>query len=150
MNEKNKIETKTQMQLQEVITYLEELTKGFKEGKVVVQQGEEYLTMLPPDSINVAVEAKQKGKEKFSLELSWVPAASSEESESKITISQKEPETTTSSGESGTEATEEKKEASTSSASSESPATSQTGSKTQTSQSKPQTGKKGGASKPTT
>lgn len=91
MEGKNKIQNKDTMQLKEVATYLEELTKGFKQGKIVVQQGEEFISLLPPESVQVEVEAKQKeGKEKFSLELSWVPAESGSE-ENEIKISQKEP-----------------------------------------------------------
>ncbi|MFP4167769.1 MAG: amphi-Trp domain-containing protein [Desulfonatronovibrionaceae bacterium] len=91
MEGKNKIQNKSSMDLKEVITYLEELTKGFKQGKIVVQQGEEFLSLLPPESVQVEVEAKQKeDKEKFSLELSWVPVTSGSE-ESEIKITQKEP-----------------------------------------------------------
>lgn len=91
MEGKNKIQNKNSMDLKEVITYLEELTKGFKQGKIVVQQGEEFISLLPPESVQVEVEAKQKeGKEKFSLELSWVPAGPGSE-ENEIKITQNEP-----------------------------------------------------------
>jgi len=92
MNEKNKIQNKAAMTLNEAISYLEELSRGFKEGKIVVQQGEEFITLLPPENIQVEVEAKQKhSKEKFSLELSWVPTGSMD-SEDRIKITQEEPE----------------------------------------------------------
>ncbi|MFO7816574.1 MAG: amphi-Trp domain-containing protein [Thermodesulfobacteriota bacterium] len=92
MTEKNKIQNKAAMTLNEAISYLEELSKGFKQGKIVVQQGEEFITLLPPENVQVEVEAKQKhSKEKFSLELSWVPMGTAD-SEEQIKITQTEPE----------------------------------------------------------
>jgi amphi-Trp domain-containing protein len=80
------------MATDEVIAYLESLVSSFKEGKVVVQQGEQFVSMNPPEQVSVEVEAKQKeGKEKFSLELSWRNVEQPAESE-KVKISSKEPE----------------------------------------------------------
>lgn len=80
------------MATDEVIAYLESLVSSFKEGKVVVQQGEQFVSMNPPEQVSVEVEAKQKeGKEKFSLELSWKNVEQPAENE-KVKISSKEPE----------------------------------------------------------
>ena len=80
------------MATDEIIEYLESLVSSFKAGKIVVQQGEQFVSMTPPEQVSVEVEAKQKeGKGKFSLELSWRHVEQPQEGE-KITISSEEPE----------------------------------------------------------
>ncbi len=86
--ETNKVELKQIQTSSEVITYLEGLLKGFKAGKIVIQQGDDFVSLVPAEQVEVEVEAKKKkNKEKFSLELSWHAAASSEP----VTITTKEP-----------------------------------------------------------
>lgn len=70
--ETKKIELKQIQKSSDVVTYLEGLIKGFKEGKIVVQKGEGFVCLVPAEQITVLVEAKKKkDKEKFALELSW-------------------------------------------------------------------------------
>lgn len=86
--ETNKVELKQIQKISEVITYLEGLLKGFKAGKIVVQQGESFVSMVPAEQVEVEVAAKKKkNKEKFSIELSWHSAVCSEP----VTITTKEP-----------------------------------------------------------
>nr|MBF0221937.1 amphi-Trp domain-containing protein [Desulfobulbaceae bacterium] len=70
--ETNKIAQTQQLELKEVIKYLEDLTKSFQEGNVVVQKEEAFVVLSLPESVTVKVEAKsKKDKAKFALELSW-------------------------------------------------------------------------------
>ncbi len=86
--ETNKVELKQIQKISEVITYLEGLLKGFKAGKIVVQQGDSFVSLVPAEQVEVEVEAKKKkNKEKFSIELSWHSAVCSEP----VTITTKEP-----------------------------------------------------------
>jgi amphi-Trp domain-containing protein len=88
--DKNKIEVKQVMAYEDALGYLEALVKSFREGRIVVRKGEEFLTLTPPESVEIEVSAKQKkNKEKFSLELSWL--AYEEDGEALI-ITDKEPE----------------------------------------------------------
>ena len=67
-----KVSQSQTMELEKVIAYLEELTACFKEGKIVVEKGDEFVSLTPPDQVFVEVEAKtKKDKNQFSLELSW-------------------------------------------------------------------------------
>lgn len=79
--EKCKVEIEQYVETKEAIKYLEDLVKGLKSGSIVVQHGEESVTLTPPDMIELELEAKQKkDKSKFVLELSWksVPAPAEE------------------------------------------------------------------------
>lgn len=70
--ETTKIKNKQQLEIGGVIGYLEALTKSLKDGKVVVEHGEEFVALDIPKAGVVEVEAKKKkGKAKFSLSLSW-------------------------------------------------------------------------------
>lgn len=73
--EKCKLEIEQYVETKEAIKYLEDLVKGLKSGTIVIQHGEESVTLTPPDMIELEVEAKQKkDKSKFVLELSWKSA----------------------------------------------------------------------------
>jgi amphi-Trp domain-containing protein len=77
--ETNKVELKQVQKIDEVVSYLEGLLKGFKEGKIVVRQGESFVCLTPAEQVEIEVTAKKKkDKEKFSLELSWRAACDSE------------------------------------------------------------------------
>lgn len=68
-----KINVKKTMKLEEVATYLEDLKKGFNSGMIVVEYCDEKVEMEVADLVNVEFKIKQKkGKNKFSLELSWL------------------------------------------------------------------------------
>ncbi|MBU0481307.1 MAG: amphi-Trp domain-containing protein [Proteobacteria bacterium] len=87
--ETNKVSLKQLMEIKEAVKYLEDLIKSINDGKIVVQQGDDYVDLQTPKTINVKVEAKsKKDKSKFSIELSWRNAPDSEES---VTITSKKP-----------------------------------------------------------
>jgi len=70
--ETNKVELKQIQKISEVVTYLEGLLKGFQAGKIVVQQGDSFVSLMPAEQVEIEVSAKKKkDKEKFCLELSW-------------------------------------------------------------------------------
>lgn len=70
--EKCKVEIEQYVETKEAIKYLEDLVKGLKSGTIVIQHGEESVTLTPPDMVELELEAKQKkDKSKFVLELSW-------------------------------------------------------------------------------
>jgi len=70
--ETNKISLKQILEIKDAIKYLEDLIKSFKAGKVVVQQGDDYVDLLAPEMVDIKVTARtKKDKSKFSLELSW-------------------------------------------------------------------------------
>ena len=70
--ETSKISLKQIMETKDAVAYLEDLIKSFNAGKVVVQQGENYVDLQTPEMVDIKVEAKiKKDKSKFSLELSW-------------------------------------------------------------------------------
>lgn len=72
MSSKREVSMKGVMSLDQVINYLEALVTSIKNGKLVVQHGNEYVALSPSGELFVEVEAEEKkGKEKFNLELSW-------------------------------------------------------------------------------
>jgi amphi-Trp domain-containing protein len=75
------------MEVQDLITYLDDLTAGLKAGNIVVKQGDKSLNLTPPQMIEVEIKAKQKkNKDKFSMELSW-PTSEIVETPAKLEIS---------------------------------------------------------------
>lgn len=86
-----KLEVKQTMTYDQALNYLEDLLACLRSGKVVLQQGDEYVSMeAPEDSFGVTVKAKQKnGKAKFSMEMSWMERPQNVEP---LTISDKAPE----------------------------------------------------------
>jgi amphi-Trp domain-containing protein len=56
----------------EIIQYLESLAQNLKSEKLVIEKGNQFLSLTPSAQIEINVEAKQKkGKEKLRIELSW-------------------------------------------------------------------------------
>ncbi|WP_052812944.1 amphi-Trp domain-containing protein [Desulfonatronum thioautotrophicum] len=89
---KKEVKLKGVMETSQVVTYLEDLVAGLKEGTICVRQGEEFVTLCPDQMVDVEVKATaKKGKEKFEMELSWYREPADEESQL-ITISSEEPE----------------------------------------------------------
>ncbi|MBG0788950.1 MAG: amphi-Trp domain-containing protein [Desulfovibrionaceae bacterium] len=86
--EKQKIGVKMNLPYAEAVSYLEDLLKSLKSGTVVVQSGDDHVTMKPGDNVTVEVEAKvKKGRQKFALEIEWA-----ENGPGDLTITDKEPE----------------------------------------------------------
>lgn len=93
--ELSKISSEQTLAVKDVINYLEELTRSFKEGKVVVKQGDDFVNLDIAETVAVEVEGKnKKDKAKFSLELSWRKEAA--EALAEISIDSKIPEKTAS------------------------------------------------------
>lgn len=87
--DKNKIEVKQVMAYEDALGYLEALVKSFREGRIVVRKGEEFVTLTPTETVEIEVSAKQKKeKGKFSLELTWLNI---EEDGEPLVISDQEP-----------------------------------------------------------
>jgi amphi-Trp domain-containing protein len=71
-----KISVKQGMAYPDALNYLEALVNSFRKGRIVVQKGEDFLNMTPPEMVDIKISAKQKkGHEEISLELSWNAAA---------------------------------------------------------------------------
>ncbi len=86
-----KVESKTQLKRDQVASYLEELAKSLRAGKLLIQCDEDYVYLAPTDVLDLELEASQKkNREKVSLELSWSlePAVKPEPA---LQISSKEP-----------------------------------------------------------
>ncbi|WP_158269609.1 amphi-Trp domain-containing protein [Desulfonatronum sp. SC1] len=85
---KKEVKLKGVMDVDQVVTYLEDLATSLKEGKICVQQGEQFVTLCPDKMVDVEVKAtSKKGKEKFEMELAWYRDVSQE-----MSISSDEPE----------------------------------------------------------
>ena len=85
---KKEVKLKGVMDVNQVVTYLEDLANSLKEGKICVQQGEQFVTLCPDNMVDVEVKATaKKGKEKFEMELAWYREVPQE-----MSISSDEPE----------------------------------------------------------
>lgn len=61
------------LELQQAIGYIESLLENMKKGLIVVQDGEQHVTLKPSQQVHIAVKASSKeDKEKFSLKLQWL------------------------------------------------------------------------------
>jgi len=90
--DKKEIHFEKEMKTAEVISYLEALIKSLKEGKLVIEQGEQFVSLTPSEMIDFEMEARQKSdKEKLSLEFSWCGRSIEAEPEA-LKISSEEPE----------------------------------------------------------
>ncbi len=69
---KKEVSMEGMMELSAAVSYLEGLVKSLKEGKVVVQKGDEFVELTPEKNVYLEIEAKQKKeKEKITVELFW-------------------------------------------------------------------------------
>jgi len=91
-SDKKEIHFEKEMRTSEVITYLEALISSLKEGKIVIEQGGQFVSLKPSGMIDFEMEARQKSdKEKLSLEFSWCGKSVETEPEP-LKISSEEPE----------------------------------------------------------
>jgi len=71
-SDKKEIHFEREMRTAEVVNYLELLIKSLKDGKIVIEQGDVFVSLTPADVVEVEIEAKQKKrKAKLSIEFSW-------------------------------------------------------------------------------
>lgn len=90
--EKNKVSFKQTMETEDAVKTLEDLVKSLKAGKIVVEQGEAFISMDPAEKVTVEIEGKQKrDKGELSIELSW-RLSEAVEKEAALKISATEPE----------------------------------------------------------
>lgn len=69
---KQELSVKGNMDFDSVLKFFEDFMDGFKKRTIVVQKGDEFVTLKPADMMEFEVEAKEKkGKQKLSIELSW-------------------------------------------------------------------------------
>lgn len=69
---KRELQAELHMALPELVSYLEALVNGLREGRVYLQQGEQSVDLCPSQSVTLEIEAKQKkDKDKISIEMSW-------------------------------------------------------------------------------
>lgn len=89
---KKEVTVKGTLKPQVVATIIEDILDSFKKGKVVVQNGHDFVTLLPSEQITIELEAQQKkGKEKLVLELSWEKRLEPSMPEGEFKISSEEP-----------------------------------------------------------
>lgn len=89
---KKEVKLKGIMDPEQIVSYLEDLVGSLKQGKICVQQGEQFVTLNPDQAINLEVKASvKKGKEKFVMELSWRKEETAEDDQ-EMRISPDEPE----------------------------------------------------------
>jgi len=90
---KQSVSLKGEMELERVITHLQEIVNGLKEGTICIQQSTDLVTLKPSGNIEVELEATLKGdKEKLSMELSWRQETEKEALDQDFKITCSEPE----------------------------------------------------------
>lgn len=90
--DKKEVTVKGTMKPQGIATILEDLLDSFKKGKLVVQNGHEFVALQPSEQISLELEAAQKkGKEKLVIELSWEQRVEPSLPESGFKITSEEP-----------------------------------------------------------
>ena len=89
---KNSVVLEKKMSTAEVVLFLENIKSSLKEGKIVLQQGSQYVALRPGNSITLELKAGQKkDKGKLSIGLEWL-LQEEVQSEADIIVSSVEPE----------------------------------------------------------
>jgi amphi-Trp domain-containing protein len=89
---KNSVALEKKMSALEVVSFMESIIASLKKGKIVLQQGGQFVVLQPGGSITVEVEASQKmEKGKLSVDLKWRQPEESQH-EADIIVSSTEPE----------------------------------------------------------
>ena len=83
----NKIAVREEMSLDGLVAHLQGLIDGFKAGKVLVENGSDFIVLIPCNPVDVKFEIKiNDEKAKCSMELSW-PLHEVKKSEQALRIS---------------------------------------------------------------
>jgi amphi-Trp domain-containing protein len=70
--EKHEVKASGIVDRDHIIGYVENFLSSLKQGRVVVNCGEEHMTLYLPERVELEIEAEQEdGKHELSLELSW-------------------------------------------------------------------------------
>ncbi len=90
---KKELKVKVDGQNSEIIGYLESIVKSLKEGTLVLEKGDSFVTLKPRDTMKLEIEGAQKDKkEGLKIELSWkTEQAVAEEAPENLVISSHEP-----------------------------------------------------------
>jgi amphi-Trp domain-containing protein len=68
----NKINHQQHMKRDDLVTYLEDLIKSMKAGKIVIERNGQFVSLSPPNNVNLEIQAKtKKEKGEISIEISW-------------------------------------------------------------------------------
>jgi amphi-Trp domain-containing protein len=91
---KKELKVKMIGELNDVIAQMEAVINSLKEGKVVIQKNNSFISLTPQDQVTLEIEAEQKkDKEELSIELSWRSAdIITGDSSTGLSISSNEPE----------------------------------------------------------
>lgn len=89
---KQSVSLKGEMEVGRVVTHLQEIIKGLKEGTICIQQGTDLVTLKPSNNLEFELEASLKGnKEKLCIELGWKQEVEKEEPDQDFKITCTEP-----------------------------------------------------------
>jgi amphi-Trp domain-containing protein len=89
---KNEVTIKSKLETDAVAAMLSDLANCFKEGKVVIQKGSSFVTLMPAGAIEVEIEAvEKKGKQKIEIQLDWEEEILMDAVDTKIKISTQDP-----------------------------------------------------------
>lgn len=76
---KSRIRYEGSMAREEAVSYFEAIVSGLKKGTIRFKQGDEALSLVAPDRLEVEVKATRKGdKAKVSFEMAWHGAEAQE------------------------------------------------------------------------
>jgi amphi-Trp domain-containing protein len=66
------ISYKRMVDIQDAVSYLEALAQSFRDGRIVVENGDKKLDLDPPSVVGLEIAAKQKkDKTKFGFQIAW-------------------------------------------------------------------------------
>lgn len=69
---KQKVKAKGTVEMEEVISYLEELLNSMKSGRVTLERGGDQIALTTGSAAELEIEAEQEeGKQELSFELKW-------------------------------------------------------------------------------
>ncbi len=89
---KKELKIKREMTAETAGEILQDLISSFKEGTVCIQDGDEFVTLRPGGTVEVAIEAaEKKGKQKLEISLTWRETIPEEKDEREFRISCEEP-----------------------------------------------------------
>lgn len=68
----SKLSHQERMKREDLITYLEDLTRSIRDGRIVIEKSGRFLSLVLPSTVQMELEAKtKKDKGELSIEISW-------------------------------------------------------------------------------
>lgn len=90
---KSSVSVKGSMPAQAVAQVLSELAKCIGDGKVVIGQNQDYVSLTPTDDMDIKIKAgEKKDEERLTMEIKWKKQSDEMVEEVQLTISSEEPE----------------------------------------------------------